>query len=68
MFRAIVSPILRSTRLCLQLVAQCTDDVACWLHRPCIVPQSSAPQDGRNYRSKHVQLIEIITIIMFLKG
>ena len=24
MFRAIISPILRSTRLCLQLVVQCT--------------------------------------------
>ena len=28
MFRAIISPILRSTRLCLQLVVQCTDDAA----------------------------------------
>jgi len=26
MFRAIISPILRSTRLCLQLVVQCIDD------------------------------------------
>jgi len=30
MFRAIISPILRNTRLCLQLVVQCTDDAACW--------------------------------------
>ena len=30
MFRAIISPILRSTRLCLQLVVQCTDGAACW--------------------------------------
>ena len=29
MFRAIISPILRSTRLCLQLVVQCTDEAAC---------------------------------------
>ena len=29
MFRAIISPILRSTILCLQLVVQCTDDAAC---------------------------------------
>ena len=29
-FRAIISPILRSTRLCLQLVVQCTDDAAAW--------------------------------------
>jgi len=30
MFRAIIYPLLRSTRLCLQLVVQCTDDAACW--------------------------------------
>jgi len=30
MFRAIISPILRSTRLCLQLVVQGTDDAAGW--------------------------------------
>ena len=30
MFRAIISPILRSNRMCLQLVLQCTGDAACW--------------------------------------
>jgi len=30
MFRTIISAILRSTRLCLQLVVQCTDYAACW--------------------------------------
>jgi len=30
MFRAMISPILRSTRPCLQLVVYCTDDDACW--------------------------------------
>jgi len=30
MFRAIFSPILRNTRLCLQLVVECTGDAACW--------------------------------------
>ena len=30
MFRAIISPILRSSRLCLQLVVKCTEEVACW--------------------------------------
>jgi len=30
MFQAIISPILRSTRLCLQLVASSTDDAAYW--------------------------------------
>jgi len=29
---AIISPIIRSTRLCLQLVVKCTDDAACWQH------------------------------------
>jgi len=29
-------------------------------HRRCIVPQSSAPEDGRNHRPKHVEPIEII--------
>jgi len=48
MFRATISPTLRSTRLCLKLVVQCTDDAACRQHRRC------------NYRSKHVELIEII--------
>jgi len=31
MFRVIISPILRSTRLCLQLVVWCTGNAACWL-------------------------------------
>jgi len=52
MFRAIISPIIRSTRLCLQLVVQSTGDAAC--------RQSTAPDDGRNYRPKHVELIVII--------
>jgi len=30
MFRVIISPILRRTRLCLQLVVYSTDDAACW--------------------------------------
>jgi len=37
-FRALISPILRSTRLCLNLVAKSTDDAACWWpipHHPC---------------------------------
>ena len=40
MFRAIISPILRSTRRCLQLVVKCTDDAACREHRRCIIPQT----------------------------
>jgi len=30
MFREIISPILRSNRLCLQLAVSCTGDAACW--------------------------------------
>jgi len=40
MFRAIISPILRSPRLCLQLVVQCTDDAAGRQHHRCSVPQA----------------------------
>jgi len=40
MFRAIISLILRSTRLCLQLVVWCTDDAVCTQHRRCITPQA----------------------------
>jgi len=29
-------------------------------------PQSSAPEDGRNYRPKHVELIEIINKIIII--
>ena len=36
MFRAIISPILRSTRLCLQLVVWSTDDTAGWWHQPAV--------------------------------
>ena len=68
MFRAIISPILRSTRLCL------------WYNAPTMLPagsivgalyhtlytQSSAPEDGRNYRPKHVELIEIINKIIIV--
>ena len=39
-------------------------------HRGCLVPQavtqSSAPEDGRNHRPKHVQLIGIINKPSFL--
>ena len=71
MFRAIISHILRSTRLRLQLVVKCTDDVASRQHRGCIKPQvvntqSSAPEDGQNNFPKHVELIGIINIPLLL--
>ena len=42
------------------------DDAVRWQHRRCIIPQSSAPEDGRNYRPKHVELIEIINKSLFV--
>ena len=48
MFWAIISPILRNTRLCLLQA----------------VNSLSAPGDGQNYRPKHVELIEIINKII----
>ena len=42
------------------------------MHRRCrcITPQSSAPDDGRNYRPKQVELIEIINkpLLLHLVG
>ena len=35
-------------------------------HRRCIITHSSAPEDGRNYRPKHVKLIGIINIPLLL--
>jgi len=51
MFRAIISPILRSTKLCLYLKLQ---------------TQFSAPEDGINYRPKRVELIEIMNTIIIV--
>ena len=58
MFRALIPPIFRNTRLCV---------TACgMMHRRYIIPQavntqSSVPEDGRDQRPKHVELIGIIT-------
>jgi len=66
MFRAIISPILRSTRLCLQLVVSSIDGAANMQRRRGFIPQSSATEDGRIYRPKHVELIEIINKLLLL--
>ena len=64
MFRAVISPILRSTRLFLQLVVYCTepagdqDEVELF--------HLIGDEDGRNYRPKHVQLIEIFNKIIIV--
>ena len=56
MFRVIISPILSSTRLVFR---------ACGIRRSC-KHRSSAPEDGRNYRPKHVELIEITNKLLLL--
>ena len=78
MFRPIISPVLRSIRLCLQLAVQCIEEVACWWPQPChqqaassvrytaSCKQSSALEDERNYRPKHVELIEISDKLLLL--
>ena len=53
------------------LMVQRTDDAANRQHRRYVIPQavkrqSSAPEDGRNYRPKHVELIVIINKILLL--
>jgi len=57
MFLAIISTILRSTRLPAGSIA------GALYHK--LETQSSAPEDGRNYRPKHVELIVIINKIWY---
>jgi hypothetical protein len=85
MFRAIISPIFRSTRLC--VTACCINHPLCcrpvaWKRSSStsglptgIIPvhyttrcntQASAPEDGRNYRPKNVELIGIINKLLLL--
>ena len=52
MFRAIILPIFRNTRLCI---------TTCGIMHPrCCNTQSSVPEDGQNNCQKHVELIGII--------
>ena len=53
MFRAIILPIFRSTRLCVT-----TSGI--------MYTQTSVPEDGRNHRAKHVELIGIINKSLLL--
>jgi hypothetical protein len=60
MFRSLIPPIFRSTRLCV---------TACGIMHPrCCRP--TAPEDGRDQRSKHVELIGIINkpLLLHLGG
>ena len=77
MFRAIILPIFRSTRL---YVTACGINAPTMLqaggrqHRGCIIPravtQSSAPEDGQNNCTKHVELTGIINkpLLLHLVG
>ena len=58
MFRAIMSPILRNARLPAGSIvgALCQK----------LQTQPSAPEYGRNYRPKHVKLIEIVNKIIIV--
>ena len=68
MFRAIILPIFRNTRLritaCGIMYTRCCQPVAGRQHRGCIIPQtvtqSSFPEDGQNNYPKHVELTGII--------
>ena len=67
MFQAMILPIFRSNRLCFQPVGWQrsssvarlpTDIVGALYHK--LKTRSIAPEDGRNYHPKHVELIGII--------
>ena len=76
MFRAIILPIFRSTRLCYSLWYNKPRMLPATVrqHRGCIisqaVTQSSAPEDGQNNCPKHVELGEIINkpLLLHLVG
>jgi hypothetical protein len=79
MFRAMFSPIIRSTWLYLQYLVVFTQDAAglClgWVETAFHLNQilwikSSAPDDGRKYRPKHVQLTwnNKLIYILYLVG
>ena len=73
MFREIILPIFRSTRLCVT-VCGITDDVAgrwpatSWVHYTTNCnTQSSAPEDGQNNFPKHAELTGIINKPLLLR-
>ena len=90
MFRAIISPIFRSTRLCVTAYGimhpRCCRPVSwkrrksasripatatSWVHYTTSCnTQSSAPEDGRDHRPKHVEMIGIINkpLLLHLVG
>ena len=75
MFQAIILPIFRSTRLCFTACGimhpRCCRPAISWVHyTTCCNTQSSAPENGRNNRPKHVELIGIINkpLLLHLVG
>ena len=71
MFRAIIPPILRSTRLCVTacgiMHTRCCRPATSWAHYTTSCnTQSSVPEDGRNSRPNHVELIGIINKLLLL--
>ena len=77
MFRAIILPIFRSTRLCVTACGIMHPDVAgrwpatSWVHYTTgCNTQSSAPEDGQNNFPKHVELTGIINkpLLLHLAG
>ena len=81
MFRAIISPIFRSTSLCVTAcgimhplqcrpVARYRPTTSCVHYTTNCNTQASAPEDERNYRPKHVEIIGIINkpLLLHLVG
>ena len=75
MFRAMISAIFRSTRLCVTAGGvthpRCRRQATSWVHYTTSCnTQSSAPEDRRNHRPKHVELIGIINkpLLLHLVG
>ena len=61
MFREIILPIFRSTRLCVTACGKMHRPATSWVH--CTTScntQSCAPEDGRDHRPTHVEVIGII--------
>ena len=78
MFREIILPVFRNTRLCVTACGimhpRCCLPVTGWQHRGCIIPQavtqSSVPEDEQNNCPTHVELTGIINkpLLLHLVG
>ena len=75
MFRAMITPIFRSAKLCVTACGvmhpRCCRPALQWAHYTTSCnAQSSAPEVGRDHRPKHVELIGIINkpLLLHLVG